>query len=340
MALVSYTGSSDEEESITDEEEDVVVKQQPFSVILPKPKQAKSGIILEEDDEFLKKKAVPEEKPPPQKARVPVKITFPSLSQFKNDEEEISTRKLTSNSELAKTGICGLLKILPAPTTENIYVDSFKKTSSNSLIPHSVMNKRKETQTLSQKQAVSKKPVSIVQGYESSDGEDGDDGDFFSLNKEEKLPEISKNEINLLVAKRAAKMTENYNKMTVQEPEHVPEVIETGPRNTDDNLDEEALQTLIGGSRAKRAKMNDFEFLELSHEQVMPDREEWKRTALANSTDPLPRGEIKDGPKGVAKRKHQITYLAHQAKSNEAELQAMWAANRQSKRQTQSKYGF
>ncbi|CAH1797270.1 unnamed protein product [Owenia fusiformis] len=47
-----------------------------------------------------------------------------------------------------------------------------------------------------------------------------------------------------------------------------------------------------------------------------------------------------DGLSGQTKRKHQITWLAAQAKERELELKNSWAANRQTKRQTQSKYGF
>lgn len=48
----------------------------------------------------------------------------------------------------------------------------------------------------------------------------------------------------------------------------------------------------------------------------------------------------KDGPTSQQKRKHQITYLAHQAKETELELKNQWSMNRMTKRQTQAKYGF
>ena len=86
--------------------------------------------------------------------------------------------------------------------------------------------------------------------------------------------------------------------------------------------------------------MENVDIVELSHEQVMPSKDEWIRSAVAASTTAQVRGQLKDGPKGVAKKKHQITYLAHQAKSNEAELQAIWAANRTTQRQSASKYGW
>jgi len=45
-------------------------------------------------------------------------------------------------------------------------------------------------------------------------------------------------------------------------------------------------------------------------------------------------------PTSQQKRKKQITYLAFQAKEKEMELKNQWAMNRQTKMQTQSKYGF
>jgi len=48
----------------------------------------------------------------------------------------------------------------------------------------------------------------------------------------------------------------------------------------------------------------------------------------------------KDGPTSQQRRKHQITYLAHQAKEREFQLKNQWAENKFAKRQAQSKYGF
>lgn len=46
------------------------------------------------------------------------------------------------------------------------------------------------------------------------------------------------------------------------------------------------------------------------------------------------------GPNALAKRKHQLSYLAVRAEKNMAELEAMWSANRQTAREGRSKYGF
>ncbi|KHJ42886.1 hypothetical protein D918_06968 [Trichuris suis] len=48
----------------------------------------------------------------------------------------------------------------------------------------------------------------------------------------------------------------------------------------------------------------------------------------------------KDKPTVVAKRKHQITYLAHLAKEREGQLEQQWAQNRQRRREARLKYGF
>lgn len=45
-------------------------------------------------------------------------------------------------------------------------------------------------------------------------------------------------------------------------------------------------------------------------------------------------------PTGQQKRKHQIHYLAFQAKERELELKNQWSQNRMTKKQTQAKYGF
>ncbi|MGH0175133.1 UNVERIFIED_CONTAM: hypothetical protein FKN15_069323 [Acipenser sinensis] len=47
-----------------------------------------------------------------------------------------------------------------------------------------------------------------------------------------------------------------------------------------------------------------------------------------------------DQPTGQQRRKHQITYLIHQAKERELELKNSWAENKLTRRQTQAKYGF
>jgi proline-rich protein PRCC len=65
------------------------------------------------------------------------------------------------------------------------------------------------------------------------------------------------------------------------------------------------------------------------------------RKKLRGETEFMPTGQlIEKGPNALAKRKHQISYLAMRAQVNEQELEAMWSSNRQTKRESKSKYGF
>lgn len=308
---------------------------------------------------------MPEEKPPARKG--PVKISIPSLKSFQDldlDDDSKQQQKKMIIAPHNKPN--GLLNMLPKPKAELLFQKEVKtvpgtipKPTNTSLVPHSVSVKRKAAAALPTKSQEKQKPLAkqLLPGYESSsDDDDADDSaaDFFSLTSSQALPEVSKNEINLMVAKRAAKIAEttaNFDRLATQQAEEQQRIQsqaaaelyeqEQQALSAQQNaMDEEAMQMLVGGSRAKRARMENLDVIELSHDQVMPSRDEWLRSATASSTTAPVRGELKDGPKGVARKKHQITYLAHQAKSNEAELQAIWAANRTTQRQSQSKYGW
>ncbi|KAM8710725.1 hypothetical protein ACLKA7_017362 [Drosophila subpalustris] len=192
-----------------------------------------------------------------------------------------------------------------------------------------------------------------------SDSEEDDDedhaGDFFSLHSEQQLPEVSSNEISALVAKRAAKMVEASNKYLAEESEReaAEAEAEAAERQSEElrlaqkryhaeQLNTEAMDALVGkNAKRRRKEAKEMQVIDISGSQVMPDRDEWMRTALASATTFQPTGVLTDEePVAGTRRKHQITYLAHKAKANEAELQAMWSANRQTRRATQSKYGF
>ncbi|XP_063433572.1 proline-rich protein PRCC-like [Mytilus trossulus] len=62
--------------------------------------------------------------------------------------------------------------------------------------------------------------------------------------------------------------------------------------------------------------------------------------ALTEETEYRPSHKKGEGPSSQQKKKHHITYLAHQAKEREIELKNAWSQNAMSKRQTQAKYGF
>lgn len=227
----------------------------------------------------------------------------------------------------------------PATNTEDI--DRIKPTKKK------LLNQATKTQASNKKNADSD---------ESGDDDNTDIGigDFFSFNTDKSLPVVSATEINALVAKKAAKMietttkflkaTEAQNSNEVEEMQVDEQELEASRKryHEEQQLHPEALQALVGGNtKRRRRQQTDIQVIDINSSQVLPNKDEWMRTALASSTTYQPTGVLVDEePATGTRRKHQITYLAHKAKANEAELQAMWSANRQNRRATQNKYGF
>lgn len=106
-------------------------------------------------------------------------------------------------------------------------------------------------------------------------------------------------------------------------------------------FDEKAIEYLCGkrGAKRKNKEFNDVDIIDINGEDIKPDEREWMVKALTEEpvTRPISQGA---GPSGQSKKKHQITYLAHQAKAMEVELKNQWAQNKLTRQQTQSKYGF
>lgn len=335
---------------------------------LPAPKKVTNDLnIEEEDDEFLRKKAVPELKPTPLPTSLAsirpnvkngkVQITIPSLKDFRNDEDDVKPKpKPIIGAELPNRAT-GLLSMLPKPKSELAFSSSSSgpngppaakaKPIVNRLIPDSVANRPRNVPP--PKKPPAKKPETTVKptGNDSEDSDDDEKVDFFSLNLEEKLPEISANEINAMVAKRAAKMAEAVKKF--DEPEAPEEQPGTSglqpyvPRASEDPNDlanERALSSLIGGNKAKRARLDEVNIIDISSADIVPSREDFMRRQLQDETGFVPTGHLTGDWTCTSKRKSHITYLATKAQANAQELEAMWSSNRQTRRQTQSKYGF
>lgn len=107
-------------------------------------------------------------------------------------------------------------------------------------------------------------------------------------------------------------------------------------------FDEKAIEYLCGKRGVKR-KNKDFDeanIIEINGEDIKPDEREWLVKALTEESAERPISVQSAGPSTQSRKKHQITYLAHQAKAMEVELKNQWAQNRVTRKQTQSKYGF
>ncbi|XP_051901652.1 prelamin-A/C-like [Pristis pectinata] len=110
---------------------------------------------------------------------------------------------------------------------------------------------------------------------------------------------------------------------------------------------EEELNTFMNDEAFKRlqGKRNrgkeEVSFLEIKGDDQLSGSQQWLMKSLTEEKDlksfSKKRGEQ---PTSQQRRKHQITYLIHQAKERELELKNAWSDNRLTKRQTQAKYGF
>ncbi|KAK3917671.1 Proline-rich protein PRCC [Frankliniella fusca] len=290
-----------------------------------------------------------------------VKIMIPSLSDFPDDKDVPKAK--TKIQPSAKGS--GLFALLPPPKQATV------KETNRSLVPNVLT--RKPTPAPPPKKVLPKAPMpSAKRKHPDSDPEsdgEGDQVDFFSLNKEDKLPEIPIAEMDLMAASSnyqnpgasvafeepstSYAQSSSYgdyqsNQYNQQMETDTPPQADSGQDfigfsgNQDLQLDDEAIKKLCGRKGRNR---EEIQILDVSSNDIMPNQREWLTKQL---TEEQPRHSSKSklfGPSSQQKRKHQITYLAHivsivLAKENELELKNQWAHNRQTRKQTQSKYGF
>jgi proline-rich protein PRCC len=319
--------------------------------------------IEEEDDEFLHKKAVPSLAPP---KREKVKIMIPRLSDFKEEDDEKIVKIQPANR---KTGLLSMLpkpsnsfapasKPAPAPPSkkpqETVTSAASEQPKKVGLIPYALMSHNPKTEN----QKAKKK-----KDQDSDEDDDEPTGSFFSFaSQDEDLPKVSEDEVKAMVAKESARM-EQRKRLNEGIEEPAVELEDQGSSQQQqfhEGVDEAAMKALLGGNKAKRLRYDNIQIIDLSAKEVLPDREEWMRKSLAGETSYIPTGNIMEkvkfeenrwklwkfmevsfqGPNALAKRKHQISYLATRAENNVAELEAMWASNRTNKRETKGKYGF
>ncbi|CAH2102974.1 unnamed protein product [Euphydryas editha] len=308
---------------------------------LPQP-SIKKKAVLEEDDEFLhKKESTTDSKP---KSR----ITIPSLSDFKDVDVTVpSSKTRASNGKKS-----GLLSILPQPRNAI--------SISRPLIPN-VVAQKPQTTTVKKKELPPPAKVTkhvtnglVTEYSDESDNDEVCENDFFSINKPIDLPVEDLPlpvEETVETIKKLPRSIESYFKKDHVELQPDEEHYDDGqsleisenvaaPSNNEVQIDEEAILKLCG-SRGKR-KREEIQIVDINQQEVLSEARQMLLKGLMDDTSKRQSASKKRGhePTSQQRRKHQITYLAHQAKANEAELQNQWANNRMTKRQTQSKYGF
>jgi proline-rich protein PRCC len=120
----------------------------------------------------------------------------------------------------------------------------------------------------------------------------------------------------------------SFEQQEADEAEEAPEP----PKNREDWM-----KYLQPGKQKGKVPPAPINIIDVRADDLRPAESDWLKTITDKSVIPPRKANL---PGGMSKRKHQITYLAAEAKAREEELQNQWAANRHSRRQTQSKYGF
>ncbi|XP_062302223.1 proline-rich protein PRCC [Osmerus eperlanus] len=128
-----------------------------------------------------------------------------------------------------------------------------------------------------------------------------------------------------------------YNEAYYQNPD--PSLAEADEPGSSGLFDDEAFRRLQG--KRNRGK-EEVKFLEIKGDDQLSGNQQWMAKSITEEKQERKSFSKKKGdqPTGQQRRKHQITYLIHQAKERELELKNNWAENKLTRRQTQAKYGF
>ncbi|XP_043838053.1 LOW QUALITY PROTEIN: proline-rich protein PRCC-like [Dromiciops gliroides] len=103
-------------------------------------------------------------------------------------------------------------------------------------------------------------------------------------------------------------------------------------------IEDEAFKRLQGKRNQGRVEIS---FVEIKGGDQLSGAQQWMAKSLTEEKTMKSFSKKKgEQPPGQQRRKHQITYLIHQAKEQELELKKAWLDNKLSHGQTQAKYGF
>lgn len=91
--------------------------------------------------------------------------------------------------------------------------------------------------------------------------------------------------------------------------------------------------------QGRRREFEDINFIDVNADDQLTDKNEWLMKSITEEMAHRPKNKH-NMPTQQQKRKHQITYLAFQAKEREMDLKNQWALNSSTRRETQAKYGF
>uniref|UniRef100_A0A3Q4MUP1 Proline rich mitotic checkpoint control factor n=1 Tax=Neolamprologus brichardi TaxID=32507 RepID=A0A3Q4MUP1_NEOBR len=366
MSLVAY-GSSDESDS-EETSTSAVPGSKPsagglFS-LLPAPKKPVSDSSSADDpDPQPPKGSLFSSLPKPRKRTEPVKITVPQIQRQDSDSDDDEPGAGT-----------GLSSILPQP--KNLTV----KETDRPLIPHSLTKRQEpkapkpgtpahglgSSASPSAIKAAAKSAALQLARQIASDDQDNEEDitpqNYFSLGESSQpLPAVvpsldpepgsdapldfgGKHETSGAWGGQYNEYEQPiagpegyYNEPYYQDPN--PGIAEAEEPGNSAMFDDEAFMRLQG--KRNRGK-EEVKFLEIKGDDQLSGNQQWMTKSMTEEKQHRQSFSKKRGeqPTGQQRRKHQITYLIHQAKERELELKNNWAENRLTRRQTQAKYGF
>ncbi|EZA60725.1 hypothetical protein DMN91_002141 [Ooceraea biroi] len=381
-AISHGTNDREEEEKESNNTKDF----KDFLTVLPKPKSFNCMENIEESDDILLKKERKYQSAKPAKKQT-IKITVPSLSEFKDIEEESEKEEKPTRIVQPSQKGCGLFALLVPPKKDI-------KINNTLLIPQTVKNAAAKTNVQqanvsveagrSQKNNLkTRKLIADKSHNEFSDDEEDTAMDFFGLtvskstlddstvelfdsnieetpfvkHTEDRLQSSSFSNLNVLMSDELDNSSKTLTSNVMNLPKEeilLKNKAEVGPKlpvpeqeynvDMEGNIafDEKAIEYLCGkrGVKRKDKEIDEVNIIEINGEDIKPDEREWLVKALTEEPVQRPVSMQSCGINSQSKKKHQITYLAHQAKAMELELKNQWSQNRMTRKQTKSKYGF
>uniref|UniRef100_A0A3Q3AB42 Proline rich mitotic checkpoint control factor n=1 Tax=Kryptolebias marmoratus TaxID=37003 RepID=A0A3Q3AB42_KRYMA len=370
MSLVAY-GSSDESDS-EETSTSAAAESKPsggglFSV-LPAPKASGSAGRKEGPKHAARDSSFLSGLPKPKKRTEPVKITVPQVQRRDSDSDDDEPAKKLQ----AQGAGSGLSSILPKP--KNLTV----KETDRPLIPHT-LTKRQEAKapkppgapaqgligssaSPSAIKAAAKSAAMQVARQIATDEQDNEEDitpqNYFSLEESSQpLPAVvpsldpePESDAPLDFGgthggegiwrgqyNQYEESMGYYNEPYYQDPN--PGLAEDEEPEQSAMFDDEGFMRLQG--KRNRGK-EEVKFLEIKGDDQLSGNQQWMTKNISEEKQTRQSYSKRKGeqPTGQQRRKHQITYLIHQAKERELELKNSWAENRLTRRQTQAKYGF
>ncbi|KAG0718690.1 Proline-rich protein PRCC [Chionoecetes opilio] len=297
------------------------------------------------------------------KNRKKVKIFVPSLSEFADDDEDEEERKEPPRKKLIPSSSgCGLFAVLPEPK------HLATKEAGRSLVPH-ILTKQPSKPLKPKRKVLKAAAAPDVADHVSDEDEDEPPtgtSDFFSLSEPLTTGpamvagELSTSQVLAAVAPNVElrEKVREVSRVPCSQPEELPSVLQQQYQYSEEegssnfvpfSSQPEATTAALGGIdeatllrlAGKRGRAEAISFIDVNADDALLTREEWMTKALTEEKPLHGFSKKREGmPTQKQKQKHQITYLAHQAKERELDLKNTWAQNKMTKMQSQAKYGF